>query len=42
MKSGPEPAKLAQSVLADVKRHANGRPQNDDITLMVCGRTATA
>jgi serine phosphatase RsbU (regulator of sigma subunit) len=23
----------------DVKRHANGRPQNDDITLMVFGRT---
>jgi len=41
-KGGPEPAKLAQAILADVKRHANGRAQNDDITLMVCGRSATA
>ena len=29
---------LGKSVLADVKRHANGRPQNDDITLMSFGR----
>ncbi len=35
----PEPAKLGQAILADVKRHAGGRPQNDDITLMVFGRT---
>src|SRR5262249_41729662 len=42
MKSSPEPATRAQSALLDVQRHAHGRPQNDDITLMVCGRTATA
>ncbi len=29
---------LGKAVLADVKRHANGRPQNDDITLMSIGR----
>jgi serine phosphatase RsbU (regulator of sigma subunit) len=39
-KNPPEPAKLAQAILADVKRHAGGRPQNDDITLMVYGRSA--
>lgn len=38
-KNSAEPAKLGQVILADVKRHANGRPQNDDITLMVFGRT---
>jgi serine phosphatase RsbU (regulator of sigma subunit) len=37
----PEPAKLGQAILADVKRHAGGREQNDDITLMVYGRSAT-
>ncbi len=37
----PEPAKLGQAILADVKRHAGGRAQNDDITLMVYGRSAT-
>jgi sigma-B regulation protein RsbU (phosphoserine phosphatase) len=36
-----EPAKLGQAILADVKRHAGGREQNDDITLMVYGRSAT-
>jgi serine phosphatase RsbU (regulator of sigma subunit) len=41
-KGAPEPAKLAQTILADVKRHANGRAQNDDITLMVFGRSPTA
>ncbi len=30
---------LGKAVLADVKRHAAGRPQNDDITLMSFGRT---
>lgn len=29
---------LGKAVLTDVKRHANGRPQNDDITLMSIGR----
>jgi serine phosphatase RsbU (regulator of sigma subunit) len=41
LKSPPQPAKLGQAVLADVKRHANGRAQNDDITLMVFGRSTT-
>jgi serine phosphatase RsbU (regulator of sigma subunit) len=40
-KSAPEPAKLGKAILADVKRHADGHAQNDDITLMVFGRTAT-
>ena len=35
----PQPADLGRSILADVRRHAAGRPQNDDITLMVFGRT---
>ena len=30
---------LGTAIRADVKKHANGRPQNDDITLMVFGRT---
>ena len=29
-----------KAILADVRRHAAGRAQNDDITLMVFGRTA--
>ncbi|MGQ0636043.1 MAG: SpoIIE family protein phosphatase [Planctomycetaceae bacterium] len=35
----PLPADLGRAILADVRRHAAGRPQNDDITLMVFGRT---
>jgi serine phosphatase RsbU (regulator of sigma subunit) len=31
-------AQLGTTIRADVKKHANGRPQNDDITLMVFGR----
>ena len=31
---------LGKALLADVRRHANGRPQNDDITIMVFGRDA--
>ena len=39
--AGPaDPAELGKAVLADVKRHADGRPQNDDITLMSFGRLA--
>jgi serine phosphatase RsbU (regulator of sigma subunit) len=38
--SAPKPAALGKAILADVRRHAAGRPQNDDITLMVFGRTA--
>jgi serine phosphatase RsbU (regulator of sigma subunit) len=38
---GPRnPAELGRAILADVKRHAAGRPQNDDITLMAFGREA--
>jgi len=29
---------LGKTILADVRKHANGRPQNDDITIMVFGR----
>lgn len=39
IKQAPRPAELGQAILADVRRHAAGRPQNDDITLMVFGRT---
>jgi serine phosphatase RsbU (regulator of sigma subunit) len=31
---------LGKAILADVRSHANGRPQNDDITIMVFGRKA--
>jgi serine phosphatase RsbU (regulator of sigma subunit) len=34
-----EPEELCKSLLADVRTHAAGRPQNDDITIMVFGRT---
>lgn len=37
-KNPPQPAALGQAILADVRKHANGRAQNDDITLMVFGR----
>ncbi len=33
---------LGTAIRADVKKHANGRPQNDDITLMVFGRLSEA
>jgi sigma-B regulation protein RsbU (phosphoserine phosphatase) len=39
-RTAAEPAKLAQAILSDVKRHAGGHSQNDDITLMVYGRSA--
>ena len=29
---------LGRALLADVRAHANGRPQNDDITIMTFGR----
>jgi len=38
-KTSPRPAELGKVILADVKKHAAGRAQNDDITLMVFGRT---
>lgn len=34
-----KPADLGRAILADVRKHASGRPQNDDITLMAFGRT---
>lgn len=33
-----DPEQLGIDLLADVRTHANGRPQNDDITIMVFGR----
>lgn len=33
------PDELGKDMLADVRAHANGRAQNDDITIMVFGRT---
>lgn len=38
MKGDPQPAKLGPVIREDVRKHANGREQNDDITLMVFGR----
>ena len=32
--------KLGTVIRADVRKHAGGHPQNDDITLMVFGRNA--
>ncbi len=31
---------LGKTILADVRKHADGREQNDDITIMVFGRKA--
>ncbi len=33
-------AEIGKALLADVRAHANGRAQNDDITIMVFGRNA--
>ncbi len=42
VKNGPrDPEQLGKELLADVRAHANGRPQNDDITIMVFGRMGT-
>ena len=39
IKNGPAKAdELGKALLADVRRHAAGRPQNDDITIMTFGR----
>lgn len=39
IQKGPSnPTELCKLIRADVKRHANGRYQNDDITLMTFGR----
>ena len=37
-KSSRKADELGKALLADVRRHANGRPQNDDITIMTFGR----
>ena len=34
------PEELGTALLSDVRQHANGFPQNDDITIMVFGRSA--
>lgn len=34
----PDPEELGRALLQDVRRHANGRDQNDDITIMTFGR----
>jgi serine phosphatase RsbU (regulator of sigma subunit) len=36
--SSPKADELGKALLADVRRHAAGRPQNDDITIMTFGR----
>ena len=38
-RSPPGAGELGALIREDVRRHADGRPQNDDITLMVFGRT---
>jgi serine phosphatase RsbU (regulator of sigma subunit) len=41
--SGPRQADLlGQALLADVREFADGRDQNDDITIMTFGRDASA
>ena len=35
----PKADELGKALLADVRKHANGRPQNDDITIMTFGRS---
>ena len=37
-KGATDPEQLGKDLLADVRSHANGRAQNDDITIMVFGR----
>jgi serine phosphatase RsbU (regulator of sigma subunit) len=37
----PKADELGKALLADVRKHANGRPQNDDITIMTFGRNAS-
>jgi phosphoserine phosphatase RsbU/P len=39
-KSRGSAAEIGKALLADVRAHANGRAQNDDITIMVFGRNA--
>lgn len=37
---GPKADELGKALLEDVRKHADGRPQNDDITIMTFGRNA--
>jgi serine phosphatase RsbU (regulator of sigma subunit) len=37
-KNSPKAHELGKALLADVRRHAAGRAQNDDITIMTFGR----
>jgi sigma-B regulation protein RsbU (phosphoserine phosphatase) len=39
VENGPaSTTEMGETLLADVRKHANGRPQNDDITIMTFGR----
>lgn len=40
--ASPKASELGQNLLADVRLHADGRPQNDDITIMAFSRAAEA
>jgi len=41
VKKGPRTAEeLAKALFVDVRKHANGRPQNDDITIMTFSRNS--
>ena len=43
LQAGPRQAEeLGRSLLADVRTFADGRDQNDDITIMTFGRDASA
>jgi len=37
-KSSSDPEELGIAIREDVRKHANGHPQNDDITMMTFGR----
>jgi serine phosphatase RsbU (regulator of sigma subunit) len=37
----PDVKVMGKTIREDVRKHADGRPQNDDITMMVFGRSAT-
>jgi serine phosphatase RsbU (regulator of sigma subunit) len=37
--NSPKADELGRALLADVRKHADGRPQNDDITIMTIGRS---
>jgi serine phosphatase RsbU (regulator of sigma subunit) len=39
-KSTGSAAEIGQALLTDVRAHANGRAQNDDITIMIFSRNA--